>query len=436
VILSVVKSQLLQNLNVDIREQLLVNFKFLKIYLYLFFYLGIDAQTSSIVLGNIKCFGTENRSGHLTNGHMPGTILPIMQFANSDIEDLKIVDEEQAPEPSQQQSYQMSAVSSPPLPKQPSIHDDPAIVSAVVSSTNKDNTSNPSISDRLIHNLQHMKLSDEQSKNESRIHSNSGELGPSWSSSKWEQPNNNNNNLKASSQQHSSNKSKFFDDFISDKNNNTSNRSNQRSSNTHSTQTSRENGGQYDDNGLPIRQPFFSNDRPYPQRQQQQQYQQQYQQNRYQNENQKYQQRYNYNNRRSNMPNQQRRTGGGGNRETFQDNPNDYDADFDFEISNRKFNKLTSEDEFKNPTDLPSDPQVNNDSSTEHPPLYDKKRSFFDNLATTEPSDGSNYNRSNNKDTFGNDGYYRSNNRNGYRRSNNNYRQHNNNNNNGYHYRY
>ncbi len=291
---------------------------------------------------------------------------------------------------------------------------------------------------------------------ESRIHSNSGELGSPWSllsSSKWEP-----NNSKSSSQQPSGNKSKFFDDFISDKNKSNNNnqhqvnRIHQRTSNTHSTQTSRENGGsQYDENGLPIRQPFFSNDRPYPQRQQQQQQQQ----NRYQNGNGQYQQRNFYNNRRPQMPNQQRRTGGGGggNRETFQDNPNDYDADFDFETSNLKFNKLTNDDESKNPIDLTIQPQIDTDSSSEYPPLYDKKRSFFDNLAATESSDGPTmYNRSKNTDTFGNDGYQRSNYRSngyGYRRSNNNYRQqqeygnddsryrqYNNNNNNGYHYRY
>jgi hypothetical protein len=95
---------------------------------------------------------------------MAGTILPIMQFANSDIEDLKIVDEDQLPETPQQQSYAMPAISSPPPAKQPSIHDDPAIVSAVISSSNKDNTSNSSLSSRLMHNLQHMTLSDEKSK--------------------------------------------------------------------------------------------------------------------------------------------------------------------------------------------------------------------------------------------------------------------------------
>jgi hypothetical protein len=91
-----------------------------------------------------------------------------MQFANSDIEDLKIVDEEQAPATPKQQSYSIPVVSSPPKTQQPSIHDDPAIVSAVVSSANKDNSSNASISSRLIHNLQHMSLNDGQSKNEGR----------------------------------------------------------------------------------------------------------------------------------------------------------------------------------------------------------------------------------------------------------------------------
>ena len=135
---------------------------------------GIDAQTSSIILGNVKSFGTENRAAHSTNGHMAGAVLPIMQFANSDIEDLKIVDEEQqagAPATAQQQqSYSMPLVSSPPPPPAPaaSIHDDPAIVSAVMSSTNKDNTSNGSASNRLIHSLQHMTLSEEPSKKEGK----------------------------------------------------------------------------------------------------------------------------------------------------------------------------------------------------------------------------------------------------------------------------
>lgn len=229
----------------------------------------------------------------------------------------------------------------------------------------------------------------------------------------------------------------------------------QRSSNTHSTQTSRENGGgsQYDENGLPIRQPFFADDQPYPsQRQQKPQQYQQYQSHRYQNGNGYQQQRYFHNNRRPPMTNHSRRMGGGGvgggNRETFQNNTNDYDADFDFETSNLKFNKLTSDEDVKNPMDFAIPKRIETDLSSDQPALYDKKKSFFDNLVLNEPSDGPTghmYNRSKNSDTFGTDGYQRNNYRsngygggNGQRRSNNNYRprNNNNNNNNGYHYRY
>lgn len=262
--------------------------------------------------------------------------------------------------------------------------------------------------------------------------------------------------MNTSSQQNLGQKSKFFDDFMLDKTNQINRSNNQRSSNTHSTQTSRDNGNnQYDNNGLPVRQPFFSNDRSYPQRQQQQQQHQQLQQNRPQNGYNSNSQRQFYNQRRPQMFHQQRRTGGGGggNRETFQDNPNDYDADFDFESSNMKFNKLTDDDDLKTPLDLPNPIEQNLDSS----PLYDKKRSFFDNLALGDASDGSalfSNNRPKNQETFGYNGYQRQNNRSngqGYRRPNNNYnyrqqqqyggdddfqyRSHNNNNN-AYRYRY
>jgi len=431
--------------------------------------IGIDSQTSSIVLGNCRSFGVENRPTTSSNtGHTPGTVLPIVQFANSDIEDLKIVDEEQTSEPiGQQSSFSPST--------RASIHDDPAIVSAVVSSANKDKnnvlngTSSGVSSNHLIQNLQHMSLNDDRSKtNESRLRSNGDELGAPWSllsssTSKFEQ-NSKLHHTNTSTHQNLGQKSKFFDDFFADKstsNNNNNNRmNNQRSSNTHSTQTSRENAGhQYDTNGLPVRQPFFSNndrDRSYPQRQQQQQ-QYHHQQQQYRNQN-GYNQRQFYNQRRPfNNSNQQRRTGpggfGGGNRETFQDNPNDYDADFDFETNNMKFNKLTGEDELKSPEEQQNPVQTNVDAS----PLYDKKKSFFDNLALGESNEGpASYsnNRSKNHDTFGYNGYqrqnYRSNGHGGYRRSNNNnnyrqqygdedfhYRQHNNNNNNnGYRYRY
>ena len=61
----------------------------------------------------MKSFGTENRAGHSTNAQPVGTTLPIMQFANSDIEDLKIVEEEQTPTTSKQPSYSMPVVSPP-----------------------------------------------------------------------------------------------------------------------------------------------------------------------------------------------------------------------------------------------------------------------------------------------------------------------------------
>jgi len=164
------------------------------------------------------------------------------------------------------------------------------------------------------------------------------------------------------------------------------------------------------------------------------------------------QQRYFHNNRRPQMNNQQRRPGGGGNRETFYDNGNNYDDDFDFETSNRKFNKIASEDEFKQQSESPNEFLYSmNDSSltTEYEPIYDKKKSFFDNITLDDTSDvqGPMYNRSRNQDTFGNDRNQRQRYRGGggYRRSNNNYRQQqqqgNENfyyrqNNNGYHYRY
>lgn len=226
------------------------------------------------------------------------------------------------------------------------------------------------------------------------------------------------------------------------------NRAHQRSSHTNSTQTSRANGnygnGQYDEDGLPIRQSFFSDDRPYPEKRQQQQQPNRYQNGHYhqqqqQHQQQQYQQRYFYNNRRPPMFHQQRRMGGGGgagnggagggNRETFQNNTNDYDADFDFETSNQQFNKLTNDSEGKPDAELAQQPQVEAD----HPLLYDKKKSFFDNLVINEPSDAAgprSFNRSKNTDTFGADGYqrpkYRSNG-NGYRRFNNQFRQGNNN---------
>ncbi|CAF4939316.1 unnamed protein product, partial [Rotaria socialis] len=318
-------------------------------YRYVGTIIGIDSQASSILLGNVKCFGTENRIGNFSNNQVVGSLVPIMQFANSDIEDLKIVEEEKTGESNQ----------SPPLQKQPSIHDDPAIVSAVVSKTKTE------------------------------------ELAPSWPLS----------SASSSFQQQSGSKSKFFDDFsLNSTEQSQPNRSQQRlPANNYSNQTSRQS---------------------YPS-------QQQHHQNSYSH----HQQRYFYNNRRTPMNNNQyRRPGGNGNRETFNDHRNNYEGEFDFETNNRKFNKITNEDDLKEHAESPDqffnlkqDPNLSSDFE----PIYDKKKSFFDNMTVEDTSNVSApmYNRSRNQDTFGNQ---RNSTGGGYRRSNyNNYRQ----NNHGYQYR-
>ena len=168
------------------------------------------------------------------------------------------------------------------------------------------------------------------------------------------------------------------------------------------------------------------------------------------------QQRNFYNNRRPQMNNQQQQQrrpggGGGGNRETFHDNGYNYNDDFDFETSNRKFNKIANDDEFKQQSESPNQFLYSNNDpglTSEYEPIYDKKKSFFDNPAPEETTDvqGPMYNRSRNQDTFGYDRNQYQRNRgggDGYRRpNNNNYRQQGNENfyqrqnNNGYQYRY
>lgn len=291
---------------------------------------------------------------------------------------------------------------------------------------------------------------------ESRLLTDSGEIGQPWSflsSSKLDNTKSSSQQQQQQQPQQSGSKSKFFDDFSKNTNEPLqSNRFQQQrwQPNTNSTQqTSRRqdfyNNEKNDESELPVRQPFFSNDRPFPQ--------QQYQQNRYQNGNMQYQQRYFHNNRHMPRNNQQRR-GGDSNRETFNDNGNSYDDEFDFESNNRKFNKLASEDEFKEQVELP-DPVLlskHDSDSAEYQPIYDKKKSFFDSIASEDASNvsGPMYNRSRNQDTFGNDRNQRQRYRGntggsggGYRRSNyNNYRQQQGNddfyyrqNNNGYQYR-
>lgn len=100
-------------------------------------------------------------------------------------------------------------------------------------------------------------------------------------------------------------------------------------------------------------------------------------------------------------------------RETFQGDVNDINDEFDFESSNRKFNKIASEDEFKQQNDSSVDPSwqmpLDNHLNAEHAPIYDKKKSFFDNVSSTETTDGSrsmrHQHRTTNQDTFGYDSY-------------------------------
>lgn len=336
----------------------------------------------------------ENRGGNFVNNLMVGTVVPIMQFANSDIEDLKIVEEEP---PVEKPTVPVQPTPPPPPPqRQPSIHDDPAIVQAVVSSSKKDFSSSHPLAD----DLQRLKLSNEQSTNvpktaESRPYPDSGELNPSWSS-----------------MVSSGNRSKFFDRPQSTHSEATSFNRSQPTWSTQSSSTSR--------------QPMPS----YPQ------------------QNGHMQQRYNP---RRSAPSRPQRRMGGGNRETFNDNGNNYDDDFDFESSNQKFNKIASEDEFKQQSESPHqlfqqpmhDPRLNN---SEYEPIYDKKKSFFDHSAAEDIGDASApmYNRTRNQDTFGYDRYsqQQQRNRGGYRRGNNQYRQQGNENysyrqnNNGYNYQH
>ena len=157
--------RLSRNLNVDISERLLVSKKKQQQQAQLHrldFFVGIDAQSSSIILGNVKCYGTEHRGGNFVDHFMIGTVVPIMQFANSDIEDLKIVEDET---PVMEKASTYAAPVQPPVvtppQRQPSIHDDPAIVRAVVSSTKKDLTT----SNQLVNDLEQLNFSNQQSRN-------------------------------------------------------------------------------------------------------------------------------------------------------------------------------------------------------------------------------------------------------------------------------
>lgn len=224
----------------------------------------------------------------------------------------------------------------------------------------------------------------------------------------------------------SGNRSKFFDSYQSTNSEATSSNRSQPSWLTQSSSTSR----QTDPNGLLFRQPMPS----YPQQSTRQQ-------------NGHMQQRYN---QYRSAPSRPQRRIGGGNRETFNDSGNNYDDDFDFESSNQKFNKIASEDEFKQQSESSNQlfqHQIHDSqSNAEYEPMYDKKKSFFDNSAVEDPAEPM-YNRTRNQDTFGYDRYQqqqrnRGGSIGGYRRGNNQYRQQGNENysyrqnNNGYNYRY
>ena len=100
-------------------------------------------------------------------------------------------------------------------------------------------------------------------------------------------------------------------------------------------------------------------------------------------------------------------------RETFQGDVNDINEEFDFETSNRRFNKIASEDEYKQQSDPSAEPSwqmpLNSHDTTQHAPIYDKQKSFFDNISSTETSDGTRpgrqQHRTTNQDTFGYDSY-------------------------------
>ncbi|CAF5182286.1 unnamed protein product, partial [Rotaria magnacalcarata] len=55
--------------------------------------IGVDKKNELTVLGNVECFGTENRVENVTTSNTTATVIPIMQFANSDIQVLNVVHE-------------------------------------------------------------------------------------------------------------------------------------------------------------------------------------------------------------------------------------------------------------------------------------------------------------------------------------------------------
>jgi len=366
--------------------------------------IGIDAQTSSILLGSVRCFGTESRPGNFVASQIAGTVVPVMQFANSDIEDLKIVDDESTLDLSvqnqQKQSMPMVASQPPPPPPPtvapPSIHDDPAIVSAVISSSDSTQRLPPAKKNNdVLHSFHQMNLNEHQTTplakpEDFRLDSEATAAKGTWPSVPTKAP------IAVAKNPTQGNKSRFFDEFSSTNSSSFQPSTNQSQRIIGRDQDRSQFNGNPNENRTAIGQPFGVNDR-----------------SRFPNgHHSNVQQRSTHRNYRPNFASSQNRHSTG--RETFQGDVNDFNAEFDFEMSNRKFNKLASEDEFKQQNDSsaielswskPFDSQL----TAEHAPIYDKKKSFFDNISATETLDGSkstrHQHRTTNQDTFGYDSY-------------------------------
>ncbi|CAF0820522.1 unnamed protein product [Didymodactylos carnosus] len=409
---------------------------------------GIDADSSAVLLGSVKCYGSEG-GPQTTNP----TYFPVMSFKNADIEDLKIGDNDAK---LQQQTQEHQSLPSPTVP---SIHDDPAVLSVVTNKISEQGASpfgmpsNPSMPN-VIRSLQNFSIDGESAKTNSGYSNEHQSLPTSKRETKPKQ-------LDPTT-------SKFFDNFSSDTNKNLQtgvtdryfqpfcdygdSKNNESSGNhyiTHSMQTannllSNDNGDDrsvfnnhpysqtaksyqqqdnFGDNGGFNRYSSYETRNDYQGGKSNYQYQQRYQpQQRHQQQRQFHNQG---NNRRNN--NYQQQTFPKQNRETFNDSA--FESDFDFDQSNLKFDKIASESEFKQhlpPTDYPtslsqtnnvqnnkSSKNMNSSQSNDGAYTYDKKKSFFDSISCSTSSgiDGAhgqnpNY-RTKNQETFGNSYYQR-----------------------------
>ncbi|CAF1217751.1 unnamed protein product [Didymodactylos carnosus] len=423
-----------------------------------------------MLLGSVKCYGPEG-SAQTTNP----TYLSIMSFNNADIEDLKIGDNDEKVQ--QTQEHQ-----SPPPRAISSIHDDPAVLSVVTNKKSEQNAPlfNTSSNQTMSYALRNLQLSSVNGESEKRNFDNRKEYGLG-TESKWE--------TEPRQPQSGSTTSKFFDNFNSKSNNHLStdatnryfqpfndycgSKNNESFANhciTHSTQTTNDLLSNDNDNNQ-----SFSGNRPYSQMQMRRHQQQNdnfddnsgfnrysshgnnyhqggksnYQhQQRYQQQQPQQQQRqfYNHGNNRYNS-NYQQKQFPKQNRETFNDLP--FESDFDFDQSNQKFDKIASESEFNKQSPLADYSESSQTNNVQHSKLlkninsdidtnvtytYDKKKSFFDNISCSMSTgnDGiseqnPNY-RPKNQETFGNSYYQRRQDNNYNRRST--YNNNNNNNNN------